>query len=322
MGEVERILITGAGGFIGRATLAQARRRGLEVVAVVRGHVPGEWASDPGIQVLHADMADPSCIPALTSALENCGGAIHAAAHLGGDEVAIKADTLRATAHLLDALPEEMPLVLVSSIAVYDTMALSPGDVLDESAPLNTETTAQDPYSRAKLAQETLCRATDRPLWLIRPGAVYGSGRSWHALNGFWAGPLLVRIDSAGELPLCHVTHLGRTLVDAAVTAPQGVRMVNVIDDDRPTRARFCATHKRLSGWPRAMLPVPYGLWLDLARALSPVRGNLPGLLREPVLRARMMPLRYPNTALRSALGGADLAPFEEMLASSVETDA
>ena len=319
MGALGRLLITGAGGFIGRAAVAAARARGIEVVAVARRSVAPGWAEDDGIEVLRADLSDPACVNALSGAMRGCGAVIHAAAHLGGDDAALRADTLLATSHLLDALPPEMRLVLVSSIAVYDTMALSPGDVLDEDAPLNTPAGAQDGYSRAKLAQEGLCAARGGPLWMMRPGAVYGPGRSWHALNGFWAGPLLVRIESDGALPLCHVDHLGRSLVSAAMTDPGGVRVVNVVDDDLPTRARFCADHRRLTGWPKAMLPVPYGAWLGVARALRPISGKLPGLLREPVLRARMMPLSYPNHALREALGGRDDAPFSEMLARSVE---
>jgi UDP-glucose 4-epimerase len=94
---------------------------------------------------------------------------------------------------------------------------------------------------------------------------------------------------------------------------------VNVIDNDLPTRARFLKVHRSLTGWPKVVLPLPWRLWLGSAKCLSPVHNRLPGLLREPTLRARLMPLRYPNVALRQALGGQDIAPFEEMLARSVK---
>lgn len=318
MGAVSRILITGAGGFIGRATVAEARARGLGVVAVVRRAAPSDWAEDAGIEVVTADLSDPASVDALAGGLRGCGAVIHAAAHLGGDPAAIEADTLRGTRHLLDALPEGMRLVLVSSVAIYDPMRRAPGETLDERARLSAEGQAQDPYSGAKLAQEALCRASGHPLWLMRPGAVWGPGRTWHALSGFWVGPCHVLLDSDGELPLVHVTSVARALVSAALRDPEGTVALNVIDDDRPTRRRFARAHRRAAGWPRLILPLPWTLWRGLARLSAPLGPRRPGLLREPVLRARIMPLSWPNAALRQTLGGSDDAPFEEMLARSL----
>ncbi|EPX82312.1 NAD-dependent epimerase/dehydratase [Salipiger mucosus DSM 16094] len=244
---------------------------------------------------------------------------IHAAAHLGGDAVAHTSDTLRATRQLLDAMPPGQRLVLVSSIAVYDTMRVAPGGTLDESAPLEDAAQPRDAYAAAKLGQEALVRDSGRAAWLMRPGVVWGPGRTWHALMGFRVGPLFVQAGSDGELPLAHVGRVAETLVRAALTDPGGVKALNVIDDDRPDRARFLSAHRRAAGWPRAALSLPWPLWLAAARALRPLGERRPGLLREPVLRARLMPLRYPNAALRAALGGADAAPFETTLQHAVE---
>ncbi len=319
-GEVSRILITGAGGFIGRATVAEARARGLEVVAVVRKTVAPEWAEDDGVSVVEADLSQPPSLLTLRRALEGCGAVIHAAAHLGDDGAAIEADTLAATRHLLAALPGDIRLVLVSSIAVYDLGKLAPGDAVTERSPLNRPGHAQDAYAESKLAQEVLCQGALQPLWLMRPGAVWGPGRTWHALNGFWSGPLQVTLASHGALPLVHVKHLARALVSASLTDPQGMTALNVIDDDLPTRTRFVSAHRKAAGWPKAAVNLPWTLWLSLTRTLKPLQSRLPGLLREPVLRARIMPLRWPNTALRASLGGVDDAPFETLLRDTLES--
>ena len=81
-GEACRILITGAGGFIGRATVAEARARGLDVVALVRKSVAPEWADDDGVTVVEADLSEPSSQQPLRRALRGCDAVIHAAAHL------------------------------------------------------------------------------------------------------------------------------------------------------------------------------------------------------------------------------------------------
>lgn len=317
MGEM--ILITGANGFVGRAAVQAARSKEIEVTAVYRSTPSPEWASDPGITPLQADLSNPDCVPMLATAARTCGATIHAAALLGGDSAHLEHDTRRATEILLSALPKDMRLVLVSSIAVYDTLKLAPGDILTEDSPLETSDTAHDGYAKAKLQQEELCQASGLATWILRPGAVYGPGRSWHALMGFWASKLHVQISSDGQLPLVHVDHLADTLIQAARTDSNGAPAVNVIDDDLPTRARFLKAHRNSAGWPHLTISISFKIWLLLARLLKPVSSKLPGLFQEPVLRARLMPLSYPNDALRAALGGADRAPFEQMLAQSVE---
>ncbi|WGW04456.1 NAD-dependent epimerase/dehydratase family protein [Tropicibacter oceani] len=316
MGEMTRLMITGATGFVGSAAVRAARARGLKVVATYRKQPLPEWAGDTGILAVKVDLAqDPA---GLASAMEGVGAVIHAAAHLGGDAAAHKADTLRGTAAILDAAPGTARIVLVSSIAVYDTMRLTPGDRLDESAPLEDPDHARDAYTAAKLRQEDMVRSARPEAWLIRAGAVYGPGRTWNALMGFWASKLHVQIGQTGELPLIHVDHLADVLIRAALAEPDGIQAVNALDDDRPSRARFQAAHRRLTGWPKLVLPVPFGLWLGFVRLLKPVSARLPGLFVEPILRARLMPLVYPNTALRHALGGKDIDSFEAMLARSV----
>ncbi len=320
MGEVTRILVTGASGFVGRAVVAEARARGLHVVAVMRSHWPSEWDNDPGITKVTVDLAAADALDTLRPAMNGVGAVIHTAAHLGGDAATHDRDTLAGTQAVLSAmLGQDVRLVLVSSIAVYDTMQLQPGDTLTEESPLEHHATARDAYAGAKLRQEALCRVADHPMWILRPGAIYGPGRTWHALMGPWVGPLHIQIASDGELPMTHVRHCAWALVQAALTDPGGVQIANVLDDDRPTRARYLAAHSKAAGWPRWVLPVPFHLWHRLARLLAPLNLKRPGLLSEPILRARMMPLSYPNSALRAALGVADDAPFETMLTQSLE---
>jgi nucleoside-diphosphate-sugar epimerase len=322
MGDVTRLLITAANGFVGRACVAEARARGIEVIALYRRAPLVDWARDPGVTALQADLSDAGTAARLRSALTDCQAVIHAAAHLGGDARSHADDTLRGTQTLLDAMDGSgARLVLVSSIAVYDTVQVTPGAALDESTPLEDPDHPRDAYAAAKLRQEILCRASGLPLWILRPGAIYGPGRSWHALLGFWAWKIHVQINSVGELPLTHVTHTAWALTEAATRAPDGTPVLNVLDDDRPTRARYLRAHRRITGWPKLVLPVPYWLWRIMIRPLKPLSGKLPGLFQEPVLRARMMPLRWPNTALRHTLGGEDIDTFEVMLIRTLEAE-
>lgn len=337
MGEVKQepedkdsltIAVTGANGFFGRVCVAEARSHGLPVLAMVRSAPCADWQDDPGITPVRLDLTSDEAAARLHAALPDRGALIHAAAHLGDDPARLTADTLEATKTVLRARQgKNIRLVLISSLAVYDTDLLSPGDSLTEASPLiplpGTPAQARDGYAGSKRLQEVLLTHAEdtEDDWILRPGAIWGPGRSWHALMGFWASKLHVTIGSGGELPLTHVWHAARTAVEAARTPTEGVPVLNVFDDDRPTRARFLAAHRRCYGWPRLNVTVPYGLWLRLARLSAPVGHRRPGLLREPILRARMMPLRFPNHRLRSTLGGEDIDTFEGMMARTREAE-
>ncbi|MFW2589668.1 NAD-dependent epimerase/dehydratase family protein [Sagittula sp. SSi028] len=309
------VVITGANGFVGRACVACARQNDIPVVAIVRSTPLAQWQGDSGITVVRLDLTQPDAADRLAAAIPVGAAVIHAAAHLGDDPDRLAADTLGASASVLHAVKAaQARLVLISSLTVYDTDRLSPGDRLDENSPLIAAgSTARDAYAGAKRVQETLF-ADLKEAWFLRAGAIWGPHRSWHALQGFWASKLFVTIGSDGELPLVHVDHLARTAITAAGTAAQGVHAVNVFDDDLPDRARFLRAHRATYGWPRINVTVPYQAWAAMARGLRPIAHHLPGLFREPVLRARVMPLRFPNDGLRAALGGADSAAFEAMM--------
>jgi nucleoside-diphosphate-sugar epimerase len=329
MGAVSRIVITGAGGYLGRACVAEARRRGLRVLAVHRGTGDRRWAADDGIDALAGDLTEDAMQGALRQ-LPDDVAVIHTAGHMGDDPAALVADTIRATQAL--PLRPGQRLVLVSSLSVYDTARLAPGDALTEDSPLIALPDgiarpaaairgADSPYAMSKRLQEALCAAWPglAACWLLRPGAIWGPDRTWHALQGFRAGKLQVTIGSDGTLPLAHVESVAKAAVEAATRDSRGVEAINVFDDDCPTRARFLKAHRAILGWPRLNVTVPYTMWLAAIRPLAPVASRLPGLFREPILRARMMPLRFPNARLRARLGGEQPA-FETLLSRAKAT--
>ncbi|MFP4328163.1 MAG: NAD-dependent epimerase/dehydratase family protein [Paracoccaceae bacterium] len=313
------LVITGAGGFLGRHAVAEARARGHAVQAVLRGDPPEGWGA--GVQPVTADLADPTATATLTRALRGADAVIHAAAALTGDDATHARDTLGTTKTLLAAmaaLGADAPrLVLVGSLAVYDHRALPEGGTLDETASLEPRPWRRDAYCRAKLAQEALCqeaaRAQGFDLTILRPGAIYGPGRAWNAHLGPGFGPVLLRLSGKGEVPLSHVTHAAEAAVRAAEAPTEGVTVINVVDDALPDRAAFIAAFRK-SGWPGLVLPLPWKL-LRMVSPLAPAFA--PGLLRAEVLAARAKPLRYANARLH-ALGWKPRIGFEEALAQAL----
>lgn len=322
MGTVRRIMITGASGFIGRATVQEALDRGLEVVAVVRNTVPDEWQNEQRIAIMRCDLSDPSEAERLADAMQ-VDAVVHAAAHLGSDARSQKRDSISATETLLRAmtLSGQKRLVLVSSIAVYDTSKMKARGVVTERSPVENIDDPRDSYVAGKLAQEILCqRAAERrglSLCILRPGAVFGPDRTWNAHLGVGLGPVLLLFGgSGGELPLVHVSTCARVLVAAAKNEAEGV--FNVLDSDRPKRRQFLMAHKR-SGWPRFVFAINWRLLLLSGLVVRQLPGRTPGLFQSRIIKARMMPLFYPNDAMQAAFGVSDTGSFETLMAASLK---
>lgn len=334
MGEVNSdltIMITGAAGYVGRATVAAAREAGHDVVAVVRlaGVAPDGWEDDEGIEVIEADLSNPLCIPSLN--MEGIDAVIHAAATLSGDDAVQERNTLVGTQNLIEAIAqaEDMPrMVLVSSISVYSGMNLPQNPLVDEKSALERNPEQRDAYCRAKLEQEQICVSAAQDigmeLRIMRLGAVFGPGRLWNAHIGPGFGPFVLRLNDVGEIPLCHIAHCAEALVRAAEISvndgPDGaIDVLNLVDDDLPDRIRFLNAMSR-TGWPKVIVPVHWRLFELFAMLLGWLPGR-PGLFRKETLRYRMASATYPNTRLKERLGLPETPPFEQTFSLSIQAD-
>ena len=278
------ILVTGAAGTVGAAVVLAAQARSHAVRGLVRADV---------------DLATGDLGPYLAGV----DVVIHCAASLNGDDAVQARDTVLATARLIGAMQaQNLPpkLVLVSSLSVY-AGDLPPGTLIDEATLLEPHAAQRDAYTRAKLAQEAAVFGSGLRNCIARVGAVWGPGRLWNAHLGVPLGPLLIRIGSAGQVPLAHVQNVALALIMAAET---GAGVINVVDDDRPS-PRENVIALRSKGWPKLVLPVSWRVF-DALCAL-PLPG---GLFRRPTLRARMMPRVYSNARLH-ALGWSPVIGFQ-----------
>ncbi len=284
-----RLLITGAGGHLGRASVAAALARGHRVRALTR-----RPADLPGAEPLICDLAAPG--PELTDALAECDVVLHLAASLTGNDALHARDTLAATRALYAALPAGLPVVLAGSMAVYAGRA----GVIDEASSLEPEPAGRDAYARAKLAQEKIARAhPDNPTTILRIGALTAPGHEWNAHLGLCLGPVLLRLAGPGALPLVRSEDAARALIRAAEQAPNA-QILNIIGDNLPSATQYLA---QIMQKPPLTLPLPWRALLPFATLARALRLPVPGLLRPATLRYRFAPRAYPNTRAKRALG-------------------
>ncbi|MGI3184650.1 NAD-dependent epimerase/dehydratase family protein [Nioella aestuarii] len=305
-----KLCITGAGSYVGRAAADYAMRAGHQVVLHSRyGHRNG-GSNGPDVTYVEGALHSPD----LAGMLAGSSAVIHVAGRMAGTDAEFQQDVVEDSAALMRAAAEAgvSRVVLAGSVSVYG--AGEPGGVITEDSPLEPRPDLRDAYTRAKLMQEECMQAEAAragiDLSILRLGAIWGPGRLWSAHFGPAKGAVLIRIGRDGQVPLCEIDRAGEALI-SAVTAPSCT--VNVLDDDLPDRVRFLNALS-VSGWPRVILPVHWR-FLDCLAGDNP---NRPGLLRRPVLRARMMPMGWDGHRAVAALGLAPQHEFEALMAANL----
>lgn len=167
----KRLVVTGALGFIGGAVVTSALDRGWDVTGLDRAS--GEWG---GADLVEVDLANPVALAevlddARPDAVVHCAG-LGARAAGAPDAAALYEANARLTWRLLGALPPSIPVVAVSSAAVYGASA---SGLVSEEAPLSGDSH----YAASKISAEAVCRAfaaQGRRVAIARPFNVHGPG--------------------------------------------------------------------------------------------------------------------------------------------------
>lgn len=320
-----RVLVTGGTGFIGRYVALALARAGHDVAVLARNvsAPPPELA---GAKLRRGDLLDPAAVAAALPGIE---AVVHCAAAMDGNLADQRRTTVQGTEHLLAAMDAAnvRRLVAVSSFAVYDHAGLPAWGVLDETCPLEEQFAARGPYIQAKREQEDLIRrVVGREGWrwtLLRPGLVYGPGRTWFYHLGMQLSPVRwVCLAGASLLPLTWVEHCADAAALALVREAAQGQTLNIVDDDLPARADYVRALAALVRPRASVLVVP---WAPLALAAGLCAGTvgrlglpLPGILNPVTLAARCKPLRYSNALAARVLGWKPRRPWREALADAV----
>jgi nucleoside-diphosphate-sugar epimerase len=229
-----RILVTGASGFIGGVTCAQALARGHEVVALVRR--PG--SEPPGTAPALADLRDGEAVRrGIAASGPDCVLHLAAVTAETRDDAEVEEVDLRGTERVVAACESARVrrLVFTSTVVTGDAQ----GRLLTEDEPLPVQTA----YGRAKQAAERAVLASSVDGVVVRPGHVYGPG-------GWYAHEIVPRVKQPGRFAvvgrgdnlwdMVHVEDVAAALLDAAERAQPG-RVFHCADDTPITYYDFVA---------------------------------------------------------------------------------
>lgn len=184
-----RILVTGAGGFIGSHLTELLVEKGYSVRAFIRYNSRNNWGwlesshIKNEIEVVTGDIRDYDSVQ---SALKNCDAVFHLAALIGipYSYISPKAyieTNITGTYNVLQASKElELKQVLITSTSeTYGTAQYVP---IDENHP----SVGQSPYSASKIAADQLAisfyRSFNMPIKIVRPFNTYGPRQSARAI--------------------------------------------------------------------------------------------------------------------------------------------
>ncbi|MGJ3242768.1 MAG: NAD-dependent epimerase/dehydratase family protein [Opitutales bacterium] len=194
-----RFLITGGGGFIGRALIRRIRATCPGAAIGIFGRSPQPDLEASGVTVHRGDLADPA---AVSRAVAGADGVFHVAARAGvwGPRAAYFSANLDGTRHVLAACRQHgvSRLVVTSTPSVVFTGEAFRG--ADESLPYGRNWLG--PYAESKAAAEAEALAADQPGGLrvtaLRPHLVYGPGDP-HILPRIVARARAGRLRRVGE---------------------------------------------------------------------------------------------------------------------------
>lgn len=331
-----RLLVTGAGGFLGRHVVAEALERGHNVLVMVRPAADATklaWHEDPAVQLVRADLRSKA---GLADAMTDVDAVLHLAASVGGDLYTQLAGTVVATENLLDAMGEAgvKRIIAVSSFSVYAYIDKWSHSVLKETSPVERRLDERDDYCRTKVMQEKLVRAyAEREglrLTVLRPGVIYGRDNLWTACLGAQAGERWwIRIGAGAKLPLTYVENCADAVVLAAEKDEAVGKTFNIVDNRCPSHRKYIRLLRRRLSPPPKVIPVPWTVMRVICRAawlankvLFDGEGKLPSILVPARMHARCKPLRYSNALLRKTLGWKPRFHLAEALNRSCSPEA
>lgn len=332
LGRDDRILVTGANGFVGSRVVACLLDRGFRNIrCFVRS------AGEPTRRKLIGDRWDGGEIQLYRGNLlspEDCAGATEGASlvlHLAagrGEKSFPDAfmNTVVTTRNLLDACVRHNCLkrfVNVSSFSVYTNPSKAGKAVLDERCPVEPHPELRgEAYCFAKVKQDEI--VTDYaikygiPYVIVRPGVVYGPGNvAVTGRVGIDTFGIFLHLGGSNPIPFTYVDNCAEAIVLAGLKEGIDGEVFNVVDDNLPSSRQFLRLYKRnVKRFVSLYLPhvLSYGLCYLWEMYSQWSEGQLPPTFNRMRWCAFWKKTHYTNEKLKRRVGWLQSLPTDEGL--------
>jgi nucleoside-diphosphate-sugar epimerase len=329
IGPDDRILVTGATGFIGARVVECLLDRGFRNIACF-----ARPSSDLAkIEALVELRPHPVLIDVIKGNLlsrEDCETAcadatviFHLAAGTGEKSFPDAfMNSVVATRNLLEASRRNASLrrfVLVSSFTVYTNRQKSRR--LDESCPVEEHPELQrDAYCFAKVKQEQIVTEYARnfgvPYVVVRPGSVYGTGTAGITGRvGLGTFGVFLHLGGSNTIPFTYVDNCAEAITLAGLVAGVDGEVFNVVDDDLPSSRQFLRQYKKnVKHFKSVYIPpaVSHALCSLWEKYSNWSKGQLPPAFTLSRWHREWRKTRYSNAKLKLRLGWAPKISTED----------
>lgn len=327
----ERVLVTGAAGFIGSAVVESLLRLGFQnVLCFARPSgkasrlqdVREKNANEGRLSVFEGNLLSPADCEA---ACKNVSLIFHLAAGTGEKSYPdAYMNSVVSTRNLLEAARKSTQLkrfVLVSSFAVYSNRQQS--SQLDETCPIEKDPAqGGDAYWFAKMSQEKIVEEYSRdygiPYTVVRPGSVYGPGKSEITGRvGLGTFGVFLHLGGSNRVPLTFVENCADAIALAGLVPGVEGEAFNVVDDDLPSSRQFLRMYKQKIRNFRSIYvphPVSFGLCWLWEKYSKSSQGQLPQVFNRRRWYSEWRSTQYSNLKLKSKLGWSPRVPAREAM--------
>jgi nucleoside-diphosphate-sugar epimerase len=328
----ERILVTGSNGFIGAKVVETLLEYGFSNArCLVRPCSRLErlkesltrFSAGKGVELVTGDLlSSDDC----RKAAEGASIIYHLAAGFDKSFAGAFMNSALATRNLLDAFLQygrPKRFVNVSSFAVYSTLSLKRGDLLDESCPLEDASQERfDAYGFGKLKQEEFVKEYGEkyklPYVILRPGYVFGPGKT--ELNGrvgVGTFGFFIQVNGSNFLPLTFVDNCAQAIVLAGLKPDVDGEIFNVVDDELLTGRQFLKAYKKkMKSFRSIRIPyfAGYGLCSAWEKYSKWSKNQLPPAFNRRRCNAEWKGNRYSNQKIKDRLGWKPRVPMEQAM--------
>jgi 2-alkyl-3-oxoalkanoate reductase len=313
-----KVLVTGAGGFLGEHVVSALVAAGHEVRALARSRPAAagtkRWGS---VELVQADLLTSTDLRPLCRGVDVI---VHLAAAMSGSRQLMVETAVRGTLRLIDALDgPQARLVLASSFSVYDWDRV--GSALDENSPLLTASKASllGDYALAKLMQESAareaCAQQAKALTVLRPAMVWDAHHQGLDCAGPRAGHRRCIVAPGRRLHLTYVENCASAFVAALDERARGatynvedgmdLEANHFVSRVAPDEVRFAIPRWALAAVQLAGAPFTLAARMGL---------RVPGLLIPARSRARFSGARIKPSRLQTDLGWQPPFTFDQAL--------
>jgi len=328
--DTAAVLVTGAGGFIGKHLVRRLLDEGRTVRAMVRRPVREDHFGPRGRHSLEICVGDLTDHQFAAEACRGVRSVYHLAASTKGDLFFQMEGTCIGAKNLLKAVKENNvhKLVYISSVSVLDQTNFPGHGVVGDNFPLEAYPLKRGAYTYSKLKAEEMVRAFaaehNLEVAILRPGIVWGPGSEQLLLETHFklgSRVLIVLGRARKRLPLIYVENLVDALIKAGDAQLSDAQPMNIVDFDNPSQRRYLRLLGRMAGKRYFGLFIPLLIVTPAFWAAERVLGFM---LRKPVhvcyqIKSKRNRAIYSTERVQTVLGWKPEVPFREALARYLE---